>query len=221
MSDLTPERRGAYAALAVAVTIGVLLLVLQPGPRPTRDDAETTTEATSTSTSTIPPAVRLCTLAKQFARDATTLDPNGTARVAETFYDEASKLVDGAARAEFEATARYYAEYNDIGQTYDYNVFRIAAAGKGDRWSQLVFRPPLGIETARAAVKFACQVDLPPPPTSTTIATEKDPFEDLLPKASGASGVTGASGASGAPAATTRTTPTTPPAPATTAAPAR
>jgi hypothetical protein len=110
-------------------------------------------------------------------RDAAGLEPNDIARIAEVFYLDAVKLVDGSARAEFDAAARYYVEYNQIGSEYDYDVFRIAAAGKGDRWAQLLFRPPLGIETARAAMAFACKVDLPPPPTLTTLPpVEEEPF---------------------------------------------
>lgn len=197
MSGLTPERRGSIVALGVAVAIAVLLLVLQPGPKRERDDTDTASGPPATTTSTIAPGVLLCNLAKQFVRDASTLDANGTARAAATFYEEAAQLVDGSTRAEFDATARYYAEYNEIGEAYDYDVFRIAAAGKGDRWSQLLYRPPLGIETARAAVKFACNVELPAPPTSTTLVAQKDPLEDLLPKSTGATGASGASGASG------------------------
>lgn len=215
MSGLTPERRGSFVALAVAVAIAILLLVLQPGPKRERQDTEEASGPPATSTTTIPPGVQLCNLAKQFVRDASTLDTNGTARAAATFYEDAAKLVDGSARAEFDATARYYAEYNEIGEAYDYDVFRIAAAGKGDRWSQLLFRPPLGIETARAAVKFACNVELPAPPTSTTLVAEKDPLEDLLPKASGATGASGATATTGTAGANTATT--APSSPATTA----
>ena len=203
MSRLTPERRGAWAALGVAVAIGVLLVVLQPGPKPVRRTVASEGGPIGSTTTTLPAGVQLCNLAKQFARDATGLEPNGVARVAEVFYEDAAKLVDGTARAEFEATARYYAEYNDIGQEFDYDVFRIAAAGKGDRWAQLVYRPPLGIETARAAVQFACTVELPVPPTRTTLLEREDPIDSILGRSSGSTGTptSGASPATSAPAA--------------------
>jgi hypothetical protein len=172
--DYTSERRGAIAALGVAVTIGILLVVLQPGPRQPRAGDVESSPTTSSSTTTLSPGVQVCNLAKRFVRDAEGLEPNDVARIAEVFYLDAVKLVDGSARAEFDAAARYYVEYNQIGGEYDYDVFRIAAAGKGDRWAQLLFRPPLGIETARAAMSFACRVDLPPPPTLTTLP----PFEE-------------------------------------------
>ena len=207
MSKLPPERRGTIAALGVAITIGVLLVVLQPGPRTPRVITEETSGPATSTSSTLAPAVQLCNLAKQFVRDAEGLDPYDVSRIAEVFYSEAAKLVEGAGRAEFEATARYYAEFNDIGVAYDYDVFRIAAAGKGDRWAQLIYRPPLGIETARGAVQFACRVELPSPPTLTTITPEPEPEITGPPRpasgatGSGATGATGTAAGPGAPAA--------------------
>jgi hypothetical protein len=173
--DYTSERRGAIAALGVAATIGILMVVLQPGPRPPRLAGVEAAAPTTSSTTTLSPGVQVCNLAKRFVHDAEGLEPNDVARIAEVFYVDAVKLVDGSARAEFDAAARYYVEYNQIGGEYDYDVFRIAAAGKGDRWAQLLFRPPLGIETARAAMTFACRVDLPPPPTLTTLPPVEEP----------------------------------------------
>ena len=169
-----------------------------------RERTEATSSPTGSTTTTVAPAVQLCNLAKQFARDAGGLDRFGVARSAEVFYSESAKLVDGAARGEFDAAARYYTEFNEIGSSYDYDVYRITAAGKGDRWAQLVYRPPLGIETARAAVQFACRVELPSPPTLTTLTTlpEDDPLTGLLDAARSASGARGASGATGGSGAT-------------------
>jgi len=177
LSTIVAERRGGLVALAVAVAIGVLLVVLQPGPKHSRASSEDAVAPTSSSTSTIPPAAQLCNLAKRFVHDAEGLEPHDVARIAEVFYLDAVALVDGSAHAEFDATARYYVEFNAIGAENDYDVYRIAAAGKGDRWAQLLYRPPLGIETARSVVRFACQVDLPPPPTLTTLAPKNDDDE--------------------------------------------
>jgi hypothetical protein len=190
LRSTSPERRGAVAALIVAVTIAILLVVLQPGPKPKRVVAEEAVGTTTSSTTTLSAGVQLCSLAKRFVHDAEGLEPNDVARIAEVFYVAATKLVDGAAHAEFDATARYYTEYNEIGTQYDFDVYRIAAAGLGDRWAQLLYRPPLGIENARGAIQFACQVSIPPPPTLTTLPpTTTEPFGGF----SGASG----SGASG------------------------
>jgi hypothetical protein len=191
LSSFTPERRGTVAALAVAAAIGVLLVVLQPGPRSPRPLTEESSGPTTSTSTTLAPAEQLCNRARQFARDASGLAPEDAARIAEVFYGEATKLVEGTARAEFEAAARYYVEFNEIGGAYDYDVFRIAAAGKGDRWAQLLYRPPLGIDTARAAVQFACRVELPPPPTRTTI---EPPPQETVPLARPATGATGPSG---------------------------
>jgi hypothetical protein len=200
----SPERRGAVAALLVAVAIGILLVVLQPGPKPTRTVTEEATGTTTSSTTTISPGIQLCSLAKRFVHDAEGLDAHDVARIAEVFYVAAVKLVDDAsARAEFDATARYYTEFNAIGTEFDYDVFRIAAAGKGDRWAQLLYRPPLGIETARAAIQFACAVTIPPPPTLITVVPTTVPPTT----STGASGPGGVSGASGAAPPTAGTTP--------------
>lgn len=214
MSTVIRERRGTYVALGVAIAIAVLLVVLQPGPKPVRQESTEATGPATSTTTTVAPGVQLCVLARQFVRDAATLEANDTARVAEVFYEDAAKLVDGATRAEFEATARYYAEYNEIGEAYDYDVFRIAAAGKGDRWAQLLTRPPLGIETARAAVQFACTVELPVPPTRTTLAPADDPLTGLGGRSG--SGTTGGSGSSGS-GGTATTSPASTAPPATTA----
>ncbi len=197
MSALAPERRGSFAALVVAVAIAILLVVLQPGPRRSRAVTEQTSGPAASTTTTVAAAVQVCNLAKQFVRDAAGLDRYAVARIAEVFYTDAAKLIDGEARGEFEATARYYAEFNAIGSVYDYDVFRIAAAGKGDRWAQLLYRPPLGIETARAAVQFVCRVELPSPPTLTTLAPDPDDSGPLGRLPSGATGAKRASGASG------------------------
>jgi hypothetical protein len=192
----------------VAITIGILLVVLQPGPKPSRAVIQEAVGTTTSSTSTLRPGVQLCTLAKRFVNDSEGLDPYDIARIAEVFYVAAVKFVDGAARAEFEATARYYTEFNQIGTEFDYDVFRIAAAGKGDRWAQLLYRPPLGIETARAAIQFTCEVAIPPPPTLTTLPPTTT---TTLPAGSlsgpGGSGATGAPGSPGATPTTARTTP--------------
>lgn len=200
MSNIAAERRGGLVALAVAVAIGVLLVVLQPGPKRSRASSEDTVVATSSSTSTLSPAAQVCNLAKRFVHDSAGLEPHDVARIAEVFYLDAVKLVDGSARAEFDATARYYVEFNAIGAENDYDVYRIAAAGKGDRWAQLLYRPPLGIESARSVVQFACQVELPPPPTLTTLAPKND--DDELAQITGRTTTI-----AGTPAVTTSTPP--------------
>ncbi len=193
MRSISPERRGGVAALVVAVTIAILLVVLQPGPKPQRAVTEETVGTTTSSTASLSPGVQLCNLAKRFVQDAEGLEPYDVARIAEVFYVAAVKLVDGATRAEFDATARYYTEFNQIGSEFDYDVFRIAAAGRGDRWAQLLYRPPLGIETARAAIQFTCEVTIPPPPTLTTLPPTTTTTAFSGPGGSGATG-TGATG---------------------------
>lgn len=206
MRKPSPERRGAVAALVVAITIAILLVVLQPGPKPSRAVTQEAVGTTTSPTSTLRPGVQLCNLAKRFVNDSEGLAPYDVARIAEVFYVAAVKLVDGAARAEFDATARYYTEFNAIGTEFDYDVFRIAAGGKGDRWAQLLYRPPLGIETARAAIQFTCEVAIPPPPTLITLPpTTTQPAGSF--SGPGGSGATGSSASPGATPATARTTP--------------
>jgi hypothetical protein len=132
----------------------------------------TTTEAPEVVVTTTRPAPEvICELATWFAEAASPDDHNHNAQLAETFYEEARTLVSGPLRAEYEAAAQYFAEYNAIGEPHDYDLFRILQAGEGDRWAQLILRPPLGVEEVRASVAFACDVRLPPPPTVTTTTT--------------------------------------------------
>jgi hypothetical protein len=167
------EVRGSVAALGVGLAVVVLYVALQPGPAPVREAAPTTTtEAPDATVPTTRPAPEvICELARWFADAASPDDPNHNARLGETFYEESRLLVTGALRAEFEAAAQYFAEYNAIGEPHDYDLFRIIGAGDGDRWTQLILRPPLGVEEVRASVRFACDIDLPPPPTITTTTT--------------------------------------------------
>ena len=87
------------------------------------------------------------------------------------FYVAAARLADDENRAEYDAVARYYVNYNAIGSEFDYDEDRINEAGKGDRWIQLRTRPPLSVESAIATVKADCDVELPPPPTTITTTT--------------------------------------------------
>jgi hypothetical protein len=163
------ERRGTIAALVVGVTILVLYIVLQPSDKPTyHASAAPTTRETTTSR---PPIEELCESARRFVDSAQAQDENVAARLAETFYGEARGLVSGDVRAEYEAAANYYTEYNNVGEPYDYDEKRIAEAGDADRWTQLRLRPPLGVAEARANVAELCDVDLPPPPTIVTTTT--------------------------------------------------
>jgi hypothetical protein len=167
---VSARQRGTAATVVVAILIAVLYVVLQPdGDRPRAAPAQeqpgTSAAATATTTTTLAPEVQLCDLAREFADAAATVDPNVVARLAETFYTHARDLVSGPVRVEYDAAARYYTEYNAIGEPYEYDTARIEQAGNGQRWAQLQQRPPLGVEEARVDVGGACQVDLPPPPT--------------------------------------------------------
>jgi hypothetical protein len=159
--------RGTYAALAVAILIVVLYVVLRPdeGEIKAARAADPTT-STSTSTTTLAPRVQLCILATAFAAAARDVDPNVIARLGETFYTQARELVTGDIRAEYDAAARYYTEYNAIGEPYDYDTERIAKEGDGERWAQLRQRPPLGVDQARADIAAECRVDLPAAPSA-------------------------------------------------------
>jgi hypothetical protein len=169
---VSARQRGTAATVVVAILIAVLYVVLQPdGERPRAAPAQeqpgtsAAATATTTTTTTLAPEVQLCDLAREFADAAATVDPNVVARLAETFYTHARDLVSGPVRVEYDAAARYYTEYNAIGEPYEYDTARIEQAGNGQRWAQLQQRPPLGVEEARVDVGGACQVDLPPPPT--------------------------------------------------------
>lgn len=168
MRRLDPEHRGTVAALLVALTIAILLVVLQPGPKPKSEVAATAPEPTASTTTTVAPQVQLCALARQFVKDAEGLPPGDIARVAEVFFTKAVKLVDPALRADYDALARYYVEYNAIGTEYDYDFPRIIQAGLGDRWAQLLFRSPAGVETAERTLADQCKVQIPAPPTIIT-----------------------------------------------------
>lgn len=169
----SPERRGTIAFAIVAATIAVLFVVLprhDDTPPPPPAAASSTTAAPTT---TLEPLQRLCKLADQFVADAKDLPPNQQARLAEVFYTRARDLVDGSYRAEVDAAARYYQQYNAIGEPLDYDLFRIVASPDGDRWLQLVLRPPVGVDNAASGIAYLCQVELPPPPTITTTTTTR------------------------------------------------
>ncbi len=168
MRRLDPEHRGTVAALVVALTIAILLVVLQPGPEPEREVVASAPDPTAAPTTTIASQVLLCNLAQQFVKDVDGLPPGDAARVAEVFFTKAVKLVDPTVRADYDSLARYYTEYNTIGSQYDYDFVRIIEAGLGDRWSQLLFRSPAGVETAERTLAERCKVQIPAPPTIIT-----------------------------------------------------
>lgn len=156
------------ATLVVALSIAILLVVLQPGDKPERQTIATAPEPTAATTTTVAPQVQLCDLARQFVKDAEGLPPADAARVAEVFFTKAVRLVEPAVRADYDALARYYVEYNAIGTEYDYDFTRIINAGKGDRWAQLLFRSPPGVDTAERTLAEQCKVQIPAPPTIVT-----------------------------------------------------
>jgi hypothetical protein len=172
--SILKQRRGTFAAFVVGVAVLVLYVALQPGDRPTQA-AVTTTTSTVVTTTTIEPIVQLCALAREFQEESIFQDPNVTARLGETFYTRASELAGADARPEYVAAARYYTEYNNIGEQYEYDLFAILNSSDGERWQQLLFRAPLGVEAARANVVFVCQVEVPPPPTITTTTVRPRP----------------------------------------------
>lgn len=170
------ERRGTVAAAVVAILIGVLYVLLQPSDNPqAAAPAPKPTTTLPASTTTTDPVRELCDLADQYATAAADQDVTSVARLAEHFFDRARQVTDGEIRAEYDAAYRYYAEYNAIGEPYDYDLFQIAAAGNGERWLQLLLRQPLGVDVATANVAFLCGVELPPPPTITTTTTRPAP----------------------------------------------
>jgi hypothetical protein len=189
------RRRGALVALAVGVAIVVLYVALQPGDRPKRTAAVAST-STVVTTTTRPPIEELCDLAHDFEQSSRDQDPNVAARLAESFYERAKALAPDDSRPEFDAAARYYTEYNNIGEPLDYDFWAILATPDGARWVQLLFREPLGVAAARANVSYLCQVDLPPPPTVTTTTTTRP--RATLPPDSSTPGTTPGSTTSGA-----------------------
>jgi hypothetical protein len=162
------ERRGTIAALAVAAAIGVLLVVLQPRPKPVREVVAVPPPSTAVPTTALPAGFQLCVLAQQFVKDAEGKSPNDAARIAETFYAKAVKLVDPDLQPDFDSLLRYYTEFNAIGTEFDYDLQRIAKAGRGDRWAQLLYRAPAGVEVAERTLAERCKVALPAPPTVIT-----------------------------------------------------
>jgi hypothetical protein len=162
------ERRGTLAAIAVAALIGVLLVVLQPGPKPARQVVTAPPPSTAAPTTTIPAGFQLCVLGRQFVKDAEGASVTDTARIAETFYAKAVKLVDPELRPDFDSLLRYYTEFNAIGAEFDYDLQRINKAGRGDRWAQLLYRAPAGVEVAERTLAERCKVTLPAPPTVVT-----------------------------------------------------
>ncbi len=162
------ERRGTVATVVVAIVIGVLIVALQPGPKPPRPEPVAAPATTVATTTTVAPDVQLCALARQFAKDAEGLSPTDAARVAEAFFVKAVKLVDPSRRADFDALLRYYTEFNAIGTEFDYDLDRIAKAGRGDRWAQLLYRSPAGIDVAERTLHDQCEVTMPAPPTVIT-----------------------------------------------------
>jgi hypothetical protein len=146
----------------------VLLLVLQPGPKPEPEVVAAPPPSTVAPTTTIAPGVQLCALAQQFVKDVEGLSPTDTARSAEAFYAKAVRLVDAQLRPDFDALLRYYTEFNAIGAEFDYDLERIAEAGRGDRWAQLLYRSPAGVDVAERTIAERCEVALPPPPTVIT-----------------------------------------------------
>jgi hypothetical protein len=212
------QRRGSLVAFAVGVTVLALYVVLQPGDRPRRVASVSTTTTVPETTTTLPPLEQLCTLAREFEESSAGQDPTVTARLAETFYSQAADLAPVDAKPEYEAAERYYAEYNNIGESYEYDFWAILGSPDGARWTQLLFREPLGVGTARANVAFLCQVELPPPPTITTTTTRPRPATTATPDPNattpGAPGSTPEPGVTPPPA-----TAPAPTAPAATAAP--
>jgi hypothetical protein len=199
-------RRGSVAALAVGVAILALYVALQPGPRPEAVEVVATT-TTVLPTTTLNAGEELCRLAREFEEGARGQDVAVVARLAESFYDQARVFAPAEIRPEYEAAARYYIEYNDIGEQYGYDFEAAYSSRDGQRWGSLIFTEPLGVNPARQSAAFQCQVELPPAPTITTTTTTR-PRTTLPPETT-------------APA-TGATTPSTPPAsspPASTAAP--
>ena len=197
------RRRGALVALLVGVTVLVLYVVLQPGDRAERVEAVTTTNPPAATTTTRPPLEQLCGLAAVFLDASRDQDSTVTARLAESFYEQAKTLAPTDAQPEYDAAARYYTEYNNIGEPYEYDFFAIMASPDAQRWTQLLFGEPLGVATARANVAFLCQVNVPPPPTITTTTTTR-------PRST-TTGVDGASTIPGDTTAPGATAPATPP----------
>jgi hypothetical protein len=161
------EHRGTAVAFLVATAIGVLLVVLQPGPKPERVEVVAPPPSTTTST-TIPVGFQLCVLARQFVKDAEGATPDDVARNAEAFFARTVKLVEADLRPDFDALLRYYTEFNDIGAEFDYDLQRITDAGRGDRWAQLLYHAPAGVEVAERTIAERCQVAIPAPPTVIT-----------------------------------------------------
>ncbi|HEX7094406.1 MAG TPA: hypothetical protein VF183_00890 [Acidimicrobiales bacterium] len=204
------QRRGALAAMAVGVAVVVLYVALQPGERPQRQATVSTSPTTTTGapTTSRDPVEELCALAREFADSARGLDLAATARLAEEFYERGAQLAPPDVRPEYEAAVRYYAEYNDIGELYGYDLFAALASPDGQRWSTLTFNEPLGVPVARANVAILCGVELPPPPTITTTTTTRPRPTTTQPPETSEPAQT--SPPSSAPATTAPTQPTTP-----------
>ncbi len=151
------------------MVIGVLLVVLQPGPKPEREVVAAPPASTAVPTTALPAGFQLCVWAQQFVKDAEGKSPNDTARIAEVFFAKAVKLVDPDLRPDFDSMLRYYTEFNAIGTEFDYDLERIAKAGRGDRWAQLLYRAPAGVEVAERTLAERCKVALPAPPTVVTL----------------------------------------------------
>jgi hypothetical protein len=204
------RRRGEFVALAVGVAVVVLYVALQPGDRPERTATTATTTTVAATTTTRPPLEELCDLAHEFEQSSQGQDATVTARLAESFYERARTLAPDDTKPEFEAAARYYTEYNNIGEPFEYDFFAILASPDGPRWLQLLFREPLGVGAARANIAYLCEVTLPPPPTVTTTTTTRPRTTappDTAPPAS--SPATSAPPATGAPPAPPASAPAT------------
>jgi hypothetical protein len=196
------QRRGALVALSVGVAVLVLYVVLQPGDRPERVESAASTTVVAVTTTTRPPLDELCDLARDFETASQGQDATVTARLAESFYTRAGDLAPEDVRPEYEAAARYYTEYNNIGEPYEYDFWAIIGSPDGPRWMQLLFLEPLGVATARANVGYICRVEVPPPPTVTTTTTR--PRATTTAPVDGATTVPGATStpATSAPTAT-------------------
>jgi hypothetical protein len=205
------RRRGALVALAVGVTVLVLYVVLQPGDRPQRVESAGTTTVVAETTTTRPPLDELCDLARDFETASQGQDATVTARLGEAFYTRASELAPPDVRPEYEAAARYYTEFNNIGEPYEYDFWAILGSSDGPRWMHLLFREPLGVPTARVNVAFICRLEVPPPPTLTTTTTRPRATTTAPVDGAPVDGATTVPGATSAPA-TAAPTATPPPA---------
>jgi hypothetical protein len=142
------------------------------------------TTTTLPPTTTLNPGEELCRLAREFEEGARGQDVGVVARLAESFYDRARVHAPPEIRPEYEAAARYYVEFNNIGEQYEYDFATASASSDGQRWASLIFSEPLGVNPARSSAGLQCQVDLPVAPTSTTTTTTTRPRTTLPPETS-------------------------------------